>query len=416
MSHLTDESLRRFTAGTASPAEGREILAHLLARCRVCAERLRTMAGLEAPPAPCYERPLDRFEDHLRHALGRPLALRASPEELLGELDRLPALQQELLARNSARYRVQALCELLVHRSFTLRHQDPQRCVHYGRLAVLVARRLEPGDPVDALRLNDLRIRSFALFANALRVRGDLDEADAAMTAAHQLLAAGGASPSVEAMVYELSGSLRSYQRRFREAIELYLRAIDLHRRVSEPAILARALVGQALATSYSGQAEAARALLGEAIPKIGPGNSRLTLAACHALIDSEIELGRTEVAALHWVEIRPLYEKVGDCLMRIRQGWLEGKLLIAQGDLRAGLRLMEEAHAQYVAKGLRYDAAVISLEMAPGYLRLGRHAEARRLMMQAVPVFQSLGIRRELLGAMILLEQSRRHDIRRSL
>lgn len=415
MSHLTDESLRRFTAGTASPAEGREVLAHLLAKCSVCAERLRRMAGLEAPPSPCYERPLDRFEDHVRHALGRPLARRASPEELLEELDRMPAFQRGLLAGNSARYRVPALCELLVHRSFGLRHQDPQRCVHYGRLAVLVARRLESGAPVDALRLNDLRIRSFALFANALRVRGDLDEADAAMTAAHQLLA-GGASASVEAMVYELSGSLRSYQRRFREAIGLYLRAIDLHRRVSEPAILARALVGQALATSYSGQPAAARALLWEAIPKIGPGNPKLTLAAGHALIDSEIELGRIEVAALHWGEVRPLYEKVGDCLMRIRQGWLEGKLLIAQGGLRAGLRLMESAHGQYVAKGLRYDAAVLALEMAPGYLQLGRHAEARRLMMQAVPVFQSLGIRRELLGAMILLEQSRRHDVRRSL
>ena len=64
----------------------------------------------------------------------------------------------------------------------------------------------------------------------------------------------------------------------------------------------------------------------------------------------------------------------------------------------------------------MRYDAAVLALEMAPGYLKLGRRAEAQRLMMQAVPVFQSLGIRRELLGSMILLEQCRRCDVRRSL
>jgi tetratricopeptide (TPR) repeat protein len=403
---ITDDSIKRFAAGTAPPGECRSIVAHLLQGCQPCAERLRQLAGYAPVGEASYDRALDRFEEELRKTQAGPWLDDQAADSLLAELDRLPLLQQEILARNSTRCRSPALCDLLLARSFALRYGDLRRCLQYARLAVLIARRLDDTDapaPIPA----ELCIRGFAQLSNAFRISGDLDAANQALDSALCLLAENRISPRVEAMVAEHRGSLRSYQRRFAEAVAAYRRALFLYRDLAEPAVVARALIGQAIATVYSGDPEAALKLIWEALPKIGSGNPRLTLTACHTLVSCELDAGLLEQAMLHWIEIRPLYEKHGDALMRVRESWLEGRLLIAQGLSAVGLRLLETAHRQYLDRDLRYDAAVITLDMAPCYLKLGRQHDVRRLMQQVVPVFQSLGVNRDLLAALTYLERS---------
>lgn len=407
---IPEETLKRFASGTASEKESRTVLSHLLAGCGDCRRSLSRLGGFaETGEAAEYGPVLDRFESALARSLAAP-APAGSVETLLAELDRLPPRQQEMLAGNSRRYHHPALCEMLVGRSFSLRFRDPGECLRYARLGATIAGRLEiPKGATAAERaeIAALRCRSLAQLSSAQRLRGDLAAAEAALETAHGIVLGEGAPPDVVAEICEVSGALRCYQRRFTEAIAFYEGALAVYRDLGRPGEVARVLVGQAVARAYEGEPEAALGLLWEAFSKIGPGSPRMTLAACHALIYCLADAGRIEEAMLYWIEARPLYDRHGDPLIRVRGRWLEGKLMMVQGNYAAAARLLEGARRQYLDLGLSFDAAVLSLDLAPCHLVLGRPGEAGRLMRLAVPVFQALRIERELFAALRLLARS---------
>ncbi|MFL6237454.1 MAG: hypothetical protein ACJ76N_30315 [Thermoanaerobaculia bacterium] len=65
MDHPSEETLKRFAAGTASREESRTVVAHLLKGCAPCAEKLRELLKPEAVPRNDYEAALDRFDQGL---------------------------------------------------------------------------------------------------------------------------------------------------------------------------------------------------------------------------------------------------------------------------------------------------------------------------------------------------------------
>lgn len=411
MAHaISDKTLRRFTRGTAAGDESRTVLSHLLAGCISCRRRICRFGGFESAETGDYDAALDRFEVALRRSVLELETTTESTEALLAELDRVPVRQQEILDGDGRRYCRPGLCEALVRRSFALRFRDLEECLRQARLGAVIGGRLEPGDrasTAERAEIAALRCRSLAQLSNALRIGGDLAGADAALASAHGILLQETVAPPVVAEVCEVSGALRCYQRRFAEALSFYDGALSIYRDLGDPGVVARALVGQAIAHSYSAEPEAALTLLWEALPKIGPGNPRLTLAACHTLISCLVDAGRIEEAVHYLGEAGPLFDQHGDRLTRLRRRWLEGKLRMGQGDYAAAARLLESAHRRYLALGMPYDAAVLSLDLATCHLVLGRRGEVRRLMQLAVPVFKSLGIERELLAALRLLARS---------
>jgi hypothetical protein len=142
-------------------------------------------------------------------------------------------------------------------------------------------------------------------------------------------------------------------------------------------------------------------------MPKIeGERDPRLTLAACHAVVNCQIDAGHIEDASLKWIELRFLYEQIGDPLMRLKGQWLEGRLMIAQGVIPAGIRLLEKARAAYQGRGMTYDAAVIALDIAQGHLSLGHHERARPLIAEVAPVFRDLNVEKNILSAFVHLRR----------
>lgn len=85
------------------------------------------------------------------------------------------------------------------------------------------------------------------------------------------------------------------------------------------------------------------------------------------------------------------------------------GKLLIAQGVIPAGIRLLETARAAYHERGMFYDAALIVLEIAQGHLRLGRRDRVRALISEVLPVFRDLDVDKNVLTAFVHLRRSSR-------
>ena len=68
MDHPSEETLKRFAAGTASREESRNVVAHLLKGCAHCATRLKTLMEPRCAGA-SYDAALDRFDQGMIEAL-----------------------------------------------------------------------------------------------------------------------------------------------------------------------------------------------------------------------------------------------------------------------------------------------------------------------------------------------------------
>jgi hypothetical protein len=69
MDHPSEETLKRFAAGTASREESRAVVAHLLKGCSACARKLRQLMEPDAVSRSSYEAALDRFDQELVESL-----------------------------------------------------------------------------------------------------------------------------------------------------------------------------------------------------------------------------------------------------------------------------------------------------------------------------------------------------------
>jgi len=60
-----------------------------------------------------------------------------------------------------------------------------------------------------------------------------------------------------------------------------------------------------------------------------------------------------------------------------------------------------------FIAEGIPYDTALVSLELATLYAEQGRTADLKRLAGEMVPIFSSLHIHREALAALAFVRQA---------
>ena len=67
----------------------------------------------------------------------------------------------------------------------------------------------------------------------------------------------------------------------------------------------------------------------------------------------------------------------------------------------------LTQVKADFTARGLAYDAALASLELAALYLEDERTAEVRDLAREMAPIFQAQGVHREALAALRLFRQA---------
>ena len=69
MDHPSEETLKRFVAGTAPREESRAVVAHLLKGCSACAGKIRGLMEPETVSRTSYETALDRFDQGLIESL-----------------------------------------------------------------------------------------------------------------------------------------------------------------------------------------------------------------------------------------------------------------------------------------------------------------------------------------------------------
>jgi tetratricopeptide (TPR) repeat protein len=429
--HPTTQDLEGFlqeASRQGSAARNAKILLHLLTDCQTCRGRLNAMGWsksrldrlvyLPGSSQGLLQDPLQTTRYSYDHAFFRaeqavddflstgPVPVQA-PEQILKDLIRHPRELQLSLVEEDERFAVPQLIQPLVERSHTARFADPEMMLHWASLARSISARSTSASIGSSARLADLRALAWSQYGTALRVGGQLREAEDAMVTANRYLFEGTGDPVLKARLYEQKAALYTYQRRFDAAISALDNAAEVYRHLGDTHALARTLVQEATSFVYVGDAIGAVDLLNQAIPLIDhEGDPHLLLAACHNLVRCYIDLDQPERALSIYSETRDLYKEFGDSLILLRANWQEGQLLRDLGHLRAAETALLRARQGFMERNLMYEVAVVCLDLAAVYVKLQSPEDLKETATAALPIFRGLGVDREALASLIQLQQ----------
>jgi tetratricopeptide (TPR) repeat protein len=429
--HPTSTEIQAFLKDASPPvnaAPHARIIRHLLAGCPACREQLNQMgwegvrlerlltlraSDSASPASELYdyseafagaERALDAF-----FAKGRMPA--APADELWAELSVLTPEEQMQRVGSDRRFANPELIRQWIDGSRMIRFENPEKVLHLAHLACLGAESCTAEDTGSPERLADLRSQGWRQYGNALRVQGRLRKSEAAFMRAQRYCQEGTGDPPVRAKLLTQMVSLRIFQRHFEEAVQLADDAARIYKEIGRVDAWASTMVQKAVASIYAGDPESAVRTLNRAIPLIDPaGDPHLLLAACHNLVRCYIDLERPEQALSLYFEARDLYREFHDSLILLRAGWQEGQLLRDLGHLQAAETSLLHARTGFAEQQLQYEAALVSLDLAAVYVRLGDGEKLKEIVATTVPIFQALGVGREALASLLQLQQLTEH------
>jgi tetratricopeptide (TPR) repeat protein len=392
--HLSLETLAKLLAGDLSHEElVTRVIPHFLGRCRVCRRQ--------------YEE-IRRLQEEIGHWDER-VAVLEGPEakELFAALEDLPFDEQIARVLDDESFQTWGLCQLLLGRSLEAGFEDAARAVNYAELAVKISQNLE--DTYDPHWVLDLRARAQSYLGNARRVLGELRSAEMSFREAERFLSRSmTGNEIVRAEVLHLKASLRRAQRRFSEALALVDQALELYRELGDAHGAGISLLKKAKLLEDGEDLDAAIKILQELAAELDPQQEALLLAyARHNLVLCLTEAGHYQAAADLLPETRERLAAQGRSLNLVRLRWTEGR--IARGLSRTGEaeEAFREVQRELLARGMGYDAALASLDLAILYARERRTAELKRLAVEMAPIFESRDVHREAMAALLMFRNA---------
>lgn len=412
--HPDRATLEAFLLGRLTAGRRRDVFLHLLGGCSLCQESMDPLTGAMFHPGtqePELTAELDAAYDvAISAALSKALAWQdtaAVREDVDAKVERL--LGGETPAE--AGFWSWALCETLLERSRELRHDDPAGMLRLAELARQAADRVDPSvrGPRETV---DLRARAWAELGNAWRVNDDLRQAEAALTGALELRAQGTGSRLLLARLADLSASLLCDQRRFTEGFQMLDTAHTLYLQEGAAHDATRVLLMKGLYLGHTGNPEEGLQVLSQVLGDVdGERDPQMLFQTLHNILLFRVELGELEEAQRQLRRMRPLYERHASPFIWTKLRGIEGKIASGLGDLAKAEQLFRGVRGELDAAGLGYQAALITLDLASVCLRLGRKAEVRRLVTEMVAAFRSLGVEREAMAALLMLDEAVEQD-----
>ncbi len=337
-------------------------------------------------------------------------AARREARELWARLKTLTAPARRALVEESPDFWSWALAEHLCLESERAAAHEAREALALADLALVVAGLC--GQDGEAWRSRLLGY-GWAHKGNALRVASELFQADAAFQRGWTLWKEGAASEAgllPEWRILSLEASLRRDQRRFSESLEL----LDRAKRVAAEDVAARGviLLNKEFVCEQMGDLSGALSCLSEAAPLVeASGDSRLAFTLRFKMANNLYHLERHTEAADWLRQARDSAERLGNELDLLRVLWLSARIAAGQGLREEAIAGLEQVRRQFSVRGIPYDAALASLDLAVVYLKAGRTGAVKALAREMAPVFQALGIAREALASAALFVEAAQQE-----
>lgn len=137
----------------------------------------------------------------------------------------------------------------------------------------------------------------------------------------------------------------------------------------------------------------------------------RLYLWAQHNLALYLAEQGQYIEAAELLAINRDLYLVHSAPMNTLHLAWLSGRISAGLGRLAEAESSFLAAREGFLAQGIAYDGALVSLDLALLYLQQQRTEEVKGLAMAMVGVFESQGVHREAFAACLLFREAAQQD-----
>jgi tetratricopeptide (TPR) repeat protein len=308
------------------------------------------------------------------------------------DLKKMKPAQWRVAATFTPELRRWAFVKLVGEESARVASVDAGRALELASFALWVAERVTGDEGWMS------RVFGWAFLSNARRVGSDLAGAEEALACSARLKAdppEGRPELPEPWRLLDLEASLRISQRRLPEALRLLDRAAQVAPRTGS--IRAHLLCIRSNALERMEDPEGAIAALREALAQNDhEAEPHLLCMLQFNLADSLIGTGQVAEAEEMLPELRRLQAQVGNGLNQIRLRWLEGKIDAGLGRLDRAIEALSWVRAAFAREDVRYDEAQAGMELAGLYLKKGRTAEVKRLVLRMAPVFRAKGVHAE--------------------
>jgi hypothetical protein len=419
MPHLSEAEVMLFVDGRLAPDALRGAVRHLLG-CRRCRQQLSPYGGMprrEAPPTVTRFATADpgEYGDHLFD--GALLAAQShwereeAPVRLkFVALARTLGITRMLTRTKRTRYewaRVMALLDL----SYEERYRDLDEMRVRAYLATQVATHVSSkryGAPFVA----DLQARAMAELGNAHRVAESYREAEQHITAAFVLATAGSHHPALLGRIYDLRASLESARRDLEEAFELLETARYLYVQAGEAQLEGKVLIKLGTNTIYDERPA-------EAVPLLRQGLAQLDLEADpqlfangqQVLFDALSRCGEYHEAARFLLASGLRQTFADDPLGLAKIRWGEGRVQAGLGKLTRAEKILRGVEELFLARNLKYEAALVGLERAEVLLEMRRWPEVQALAAEIYTTVCRIPLRRQARKAIQAFEEACRQQ-----
>jgi tetratricopeptide (TPR) repeat protein len=364
--------------------------------------------GLEVPPPPFAPEDYDASIDRVFALFGLGSPANRTSEEIKREGLHLLATGG-LAALSDAPPELSGirLFEVLLERSWALRHEDPIQMVQLARAATVQAIRFDERE-IGTKRAADLRCRAWTELANAYRVADELDRAEEALILAVESFHLGTLDPLLGAWYFTVFASQQAARRRFDLAGETLALVASAYRQQGDHHLAGRALVMQGIFSGYLGNSEEAirslRRGLGDIDEKRDPG---LLLAAVQSQAWFLVDCGRFVEAHQALIDLQRRGLNPGGRISALKLRWLEGHIHAGLKDFDAAEQALREVKKGFEEAGLGFKAALAGLELGAVWFQQGNFDDAEKIVLQCADVFLRLDIRRELVASLLLVRKA---------
>jgi tetratricopeptide (TPR) repeat protein len=407
-----------FIRGKLPPRKRRAYVAHLLAGCEPCREKITSLAKVMFRPGRAiepvssgaeYDGPIDRA---IRFAVQKSQERMRERKEAELSLSRLSSESWKTVS-NSPGFWTRGLCEILLERSWGLRHDDPQEMFRFASFAREAADRLDL-EAYGPEATFDMRARAWGEYGNACRVTDDLVQSEWAFNRALELRKQGSGAPFLRARLAELTAGLLSQQRHFQPALQALDLAFTLYVRQDHWHEAVRVQISHGIYTGRSGDPEQALLILSQALffaAKHEVHDPKLSFIALHNILLFRVEYGEFAEARKQLFEMRPLYARHAGAVDALKLRGIEARIAAGLGDDERAEKGFLEIREEFNRRGQIYHSAIASLDLSAIWLKKGRLADVKRIVGEVLDVFRSRHVARESIAALLVLREALDRD-----